>query len=278
MGKEKSQKPHDLNGDEQLEARRRMAPKAAIVYEAIRKEGEIELERNMSALMWSGLAAGLSMGFSFLMEALLAYYLPEARWVPLLSKLGYSIGFLIVVLGRQQLFTENTLTAILPLLSQWRLKTLLKVIRLWLAVMVANLTGAFLFAALLWVMSRFQFNFYPELLSIAQKGNHAGFLDTFISAIFAGWLIALMVWLMPFAETARVGIIIIITYMVGLGGFAHIIAGSVSAIYKVMLTQTTIGYFFTCFFGPALLGNIVGGVAFVAILNYAQISPDQPVP
>ena len=94
------------------EARRRTAPKAAVVYEAIRREGEFELDREMSALVWSGFAAGLSMGFSFLMEALLTYYLPQEKWVPLLSKFGYSIGFLIVVLGRQQLFTENTLTSL----------------------------------------------------------------------------------------------------------------------------------------------------------------------
>lgn len=252
-----------------------MAPKASIVYEAIRSEGEIELERDMSALIWSGFAAGLSMGFSFLMEALLTYYLPKGKWVPLVSKFGYCVGFLIVVLGRQQLFTENTLTAILPLLSRWQPRTLIKVVRLWVAVLAANMVGACIFAALLWALGHYKFNLYPELLMIAQKGTKFGFIDTFFSAIFAGWLIALMVWLMPFAETGRVAIIIIITYLIGLGGFEHIIAGSVDAIYRVILTPTTVGFFFTCFFFPALLGNIVGGVAFVAILNHAQVRPEQ---
>ena len=251
-----------------------MAPKAAIVYEAVRREGEIELSRNISALMWSGFGAGLSMGFSFLMEALLAGYLPDARWVPLLSKFGYSIGFLIVVLGRQQLFTENTLTAILPLLSQWQAEKVFKVLRLWIAVLAANLAGAFIFAVLLWMLGHFKLNLYPELSMIAQKGFQSGFWDTFFSAIFAGWLIALMVWLMPFAETGRVAVIIIITYLIGLGGFAHIIAGSVDALYKVIMTPATMGLFLTSFFLPALLGNIIGGVAFVAILNHAQVVPD----
>ena len=96
-----------LNKAERKDAIRRSAPKATIVYEAIRREGEEELARNTSALIWSGLAAGLSMGFSFLMEALLASGLPDSDRQPLISKFGYCIGFLIVVLGRQQLFTEQ---------------------------------------------------------------------------------------------------------------------------------------------------------------------------
>ena len=262
-------------GRDRKEARRRTAPKAAVVYEAIRREGEFELDREMPALVWSGYAAGLSMGFSFLMEALLTSYLPQAKWVPLLSKFGYSIGFLIVVLGRQQLFTENTLTAVLPLLSHWRMNTMRKMLRLWGAVLGANMAGSVCFALLLWLLCHFGFNLSQELMVIAQKTMGSGFWDTFISAVFAGWLIALMVWLMPFAETARVVIIIIITYLIGLGGFAHIIAGSVGAIYKVMISSATIWFFLANFFIPALLGNILGGVTFVAILNHAQVGAEQ---
>ena len=99
------------------EAEQKSAAGAHIVYKAVLKEGEDELERSVSALAWSGLAAGLSMGFSLVSEGLLRSHLPDAPWRPLITKLGYSVGFLIVVLGRQQLFTENTLTAILPLLQ-----------------------------------------------------------------------------------------------------------------------------------------------------------------
>jgi len=264
-----------LDHIEREEARRRTAPKAAIVYEAIRGEGAVELERNVSALVWSGLAAGLAMGFSFLSEALLVHHLPEAEWVPLLSKFGYSIGFLIVVLGRQQLFTEDTLTAILPLLSHWNMDTGWKVLRLWSAVLGANLIGAFTFALLITGYGHFEFRLNPELHELAQKSMATGFASTFLSAVFAGWLIALMVWLLPFAETGRVTIIIIITYLIGLGGFAHIIAGSVNAIYIVINSPTTIFEFLMRFFLPTLMGNVVGGVGFVAILNHAQVIPDR---
>src|SRR3954447_1483121 len=108
----------DSSETDREEAEERTSPSAHIVYEAIRKEGRHELERKSSSLAWSGLAAGMSMGFSFLTEALLRDHLPDAVWAPLVIKLGYSIGFLIVILGRQQLFTQHTLTVILPLLLQ----------------------------------------------------------------------------------------------------------------------------------------------------------------
>src|SRR5579864_8496178 len=124
----------------------RVAIGAPVVYEAIRREGEDELRRPAAALAWSGLAAGLSMGISFVTEALLTADLPHATWTPLVSRFGYSIGFLIVILGRQQLFTENTLTVILPLLLSKKLSVLMRVLRLWSIVLVCNLVGTFMFA------------------------------------------------------------------------------------------------------------------------------------
>src|SRR5689334_9167725 len=88
------------------EAEERSSPSGKVVYKAILTEGEDELKRSSSALFWSGLAAGLSMGFSLITEGLLHAYLPQAKWTPLITKFGYPMGFLIVVLGRQQLFTE----------------------------------------------------------------------------------------------------------------------------------------------------------------------------
>src|SRR5581483_2356331 len=110
----------DEQQQEREEAEERSAPKGSVVYEAIRQEGEDELSRSTASLAWSGLAAGLSMGFSFVSESILRAHLPESNWRLLVAKLGYGVGFLIVILCRQQLFTENTLTVILPLLRQRR--------------------------------------------------------------------------------------------------------------------------------------------------------------
>lgn len=263
-----------LNSTEMKDARRRSAPNAGVVYEAIRREGEEELSRSTAALVWSGLAAGLSMGFSFLMEGLLSLHIPEAGWKPLVTKFGYCMGFLIVVLGRQQLFTENTLTPVLHLLHCRNRHTLVQTSRLWVTVLAANVAGAAVFALLMHAMGYFQVDLQAELSHIAAKVYASTFLATVLSGLFAGWLIALMVWLLPFAETGRVAIIILVTYVIGLGGFAHIIAGSVNAFYVLMAGDASLVLFLTRFLVPTLMGNIVGGVAFVAAINHAQVDPE----
>lgn len=92
-----------------------------------------------------------------------------------------------------------------------------------------------------------------------------------VRAIFAGWLIALMVWLLPGAESARVSIIIILTYLVGLGGFNHIVAGSTTVFFMVANNYVSWATYFKQFFLPTLLGNIIGGVTLVAALAHAQV-------
>lgn len=253
------------------EADERSAPEALVIFEAIRQEAEYELERPSSALMWSGLAAGLSMGFSMVAQALLGSYLPDAKWTPLLTKFGYSVGFLIIILGRQQLFTENTLTPVLQLFKTKSLDVLKNVGRLWGIVLVANIAGAFLFALAVSNIVIFEPDVYKKFNEIALGTVNSGFSVTFFRAIFAGWLIALIIWLLPFAEQARIWVIIIITYIIGLGEFSHIIAGAVDSLYGVLVQQITFWAFTTRFFIPTLLGNIVGGVALVAAINYAQV-------
>jgi formate/nitrite transporter FocA (FNT family) len=261
-----------LSESEQDEIERRAAIRVVVVHEAIRKEGESELCRPSSALAWSGFAAGLSMGFSLVGEGLIRAHLPEAAWTPLLAKLGYTFGFLIVVLGRQQLFTENTLTAIVPLLMHRTWHCLTNVLRLWTVVLLTNLAGVCVFA---WVIGNTGV-FSPEakeaFSQIGQAALQHSFGTIFLKGIFGGWLIALMVWLLPAAEVARVGIIIIImTYLVGLGELSHIVAGSVETFYLVGTGQTSFGAFLVSYAIPTLLGNIVGGVSIAAALNHAQV-------
>src|SRR5690242_13749862 len=140
-----------LTDQQKQEAESRTKISASVVHETVRRDGDEELRRPISALAWSGLAAGLSMGFSFLAQGLLSAYVPDAQWKPLLTNLGYPLGFLIVIIGRQQLFTENTLTAIIPLLARRNLATLRAVVTLWIVVLIANLAGAHVFA---WVVAR----------------------------------------------------------------------------------------------------------------------------
>ena len=256
---------------EEKQVEERIAITAHVVYETIRREGDEELHRPAAALAWSALAAGLAMGFSFIAEALLASFLPNQPWRQLISRLGYSVGFLIVVLGRQQLFTENTLTAVLPLLLQKEWKVLVRVARLWSVVLCANLVGTFLFALCIAHVAIFDSLVRQSLVDIGVSHLGSSFWVVFVRAIFAGWLIALMVWLLPAAESARVSVIIIVTYLITLGGFNHIIAGSTTMFYLVLMKSISWGTYFTNFFFPTLFGNILGGVSLVAALGHAQV-------
>ena len=260
-----------LTKREQEEAQARSSVTVHVVHEAIRREGEDELKRSATALAWSGLAAGLSMGFSLIGEGLLRSKLPDAPWRPLISKFGYSTGFVLVILGRQQLFTENTLTPILPLLHRRDRATFAAVMRLWIVVFLSNLVGA---AAVAWTLGNTQVFDAPARDAFAQIGGEAiklGFGLVLLRGIFAGWLIAFLVWMLPFAESSRFFVIVALTWLIGIGGFTHVVAGSIevftlAATGAAPWTQALFGYTL-----PALIGNIIGGVSLVAAINHAQV-------
>jgi formate/nitrite transporter FocA (FNT family) len=243
---------------------------AKTTYEVIRREGLHELERSTGALAWSGLAAGLSMGFSFLVEGLLQSHLPDTGWRPLVAKLGYSVGFVIVILGSQQLFTENTLTPIVPLLSHRTMERLRNVLRLWGAVLATNLIGALIFALALATLNVVDPEVHRSLAGISEEAMRAGAGVTLLHAVFAGWLIALMVWMLPAAKPQELWVVVIMTYLVGLGGFAHIIAGATEVFYAGFRGLAGWGDVVLGYLLPTLIGNVLGGVTIVAALNHAQ--------
>ena len=266
----------ELTEHEKQEAEDRTSVKATIVHETIRYDGEEELNRSWQALAWSALAAGFSMGLSLVGMALFRAYLPDAPWRPLLVRLGYPLGFLIVITGRQQLFTENTLTAIIPLLVRRNLSTLWRVARLWIIVLVGNIAGAHFFA---WIVATTQM-FHPEvrnaMFELAKEAADVSFGVAILRGIFAGWLIAMVVWMLAAIDHGRLAVIIIVTYIVGLAGLTHIIAGSVEVLFLVMVGYKTwlavvIGYML-----PTVIGNCIGGASLTAALNHAQAVAGRP--
>lgn len=260
-----------LAKEERRRARARKALGPRIVHEAIRREGEEELGRPLQALAWSAVAAGLSMGFSLLGEAVLRAGLPDAPWRPLVAKFGYSLGFLFVVLGRQQLFTENTLVAILPLLARPSPRALGRVAALWVVVLAGNLVGAAAFAASLAVDRLFSPELHDAFAALGHRALEPGFLGVLGRGIYGGWLIALMVWLLPAARSARFLVIVTVTWLVGAAELSHVIAGSVEVLYLAVTREIGLGTFFLGFLLPAFLGNSIGGVALVAAVNHAQV-------
>jgi formate/nitrite transporter FocA (FNT family) len=263
-----------LTDREREKVEERTAPRAVVVHEIVRQEGEEELSRPFSALACSGLAAGLSMGFSMVAEGLLQAGLPESPWRPLLASFGYALGFLIVILGRQQLFTESTLTAMLPVLYRRDRASVAGLARVWGVVFVANIIGTVIFAFVVAKGEPFRPEAQAAFLELGRHALEGGFAHTLLRAVFAGWLIALMVWLLPTSGSARPLIIMLLTYMVSLGKLSHVIAGSSEAAFAVMAGGAPWADYLLRFLLPTLIGNTIGGVLLVAIVNHAQVTSE----
>jgi formate/nitrite transporter FocA (FNT family) len=260
---------------EEQDIRRRRTPSAGIVYETIRREGEENLGRPALSLWFSGLAAGLSMSLSLVASGTLRSRLPDAPWTGLIVSLGYSVGFIVVILGRQQLFTENTLTPILPLFIKPAFRVFAQVLRLWTVVLAANIAGAAAAAAIVARTPLFGPDMQRALSAVAAEACCKPPAATFENGVMAGWIIALMVWILPAAESSRLWIIVLLTYLVSAGGFSHVIAGSVDVFYGIARGFFTWPDFWMRFFIPTLLGNVTGGLVLVAAFSYGQVAAER---
>ncbi len=243
-----------------------------VIHEIVREDGKRELERSFSGLAWSGLAAGLSIGFSFVMQGEVRAALPDAPWARLVDGFGYCLGFLIVVLGRQQLFTETTLTALVPTLTERTVGVLLGTLRVYAVVLTTNVIGTWVFAAISAQPGLFSPEAYDAMSKISSQAMSHPFWHTVVMGVFAGWLIGLMVWLLPGAGPARPLIIILLTYAIAACEFPHVVAGSVEAAFGVMAGHASLGDYWGRFFVPTLIGNTVGGTVLVALLNHAPLA------
>lgn len=245
--------------------------RAPLIYEIVREEGEQEMRRPLVSLWWSGIAAGLAMGFSLLAEAILENHLPDTSWRPLIANMGYTVGFIIVILGRQQLFTENTITTILPLAAKFSRNTLWCVARLWAVVFAANMVGTFGFALFNTLLPGAIPDVMQAMLGLSREALDKQWFDMFVGAIGAGFLIAALVWVTPSAEGTRIHVIFVFTYLIAIAGFDHIIAGSTEGFLLVLAGEMGILEMILGFTIPVLLGNIIGGTALFSLIAYAQV-------
>jgi len=249
----------------------RSSPRTPVIYEIVCRLGEEEMARPVTSLWWSGVAAGLSISFSLLAQAILQTHLPDAPWRPLITSFGYASGFVMVVLARQQLFTENTITVVLPVMAELNVRNLKSLVRMWGVVFLANMAGtlvAALFCTFTPVIS-------PELrdsmLAISGQLQHLGWAEAVFRAVGAGFLIAAMVWLLPGAESAQFHVIVLMTYLISIAGFTHVVAGSIEAFMLVLNGQMGWWPMLADFFAPVLIGNVIGGTALFALIAYAQV-------
>ncbi len=249
-----------------------------MLHEIIRTQGNQELERSIAALWWSALAAGLTMGLSLMAMGLLNSRLPEHEGFKVIASFGYCAGFLAVILARQQLFTENTLTAVLPIMSKPTLGNFGRLFRLWGVVLVGNLCGTLLVAYVMLHLPIFDQRTDQAFLEIGRKVMENDTGQMFAKGIISGWMIATMVWMIPSMESAKMWIIILITYLMALGDFTHIVVGSAEVSYLVFAGQLSWEDFWMVFAGPTLAGNIIGGSFIFALISHAQVRSETNTP
>jgi len=272
-----------LQGEQAMASTRRQKPAepeleelsdvtTAHIYRAISRSGLHELARPFSALWWSGVGAGLAISLSVLCKGLLTATVPDAPWAPAITNLGYAVGFLVVIMGRMQLFTENTVTPILPLLARPSWSRLAQTARLWAIVFAANMLGTLAAAILMTWGGIVPPPLMEGVLSVSRHYAGVAPLDHLLWGMPAGFMIAALVWMLPRIESAgEVLMITFVTYMIGLGGFSHVVAGSTELFIVVLKGEMAIG---NAVFGgilPALVGNVIGGTVIFAALAYAQV-------
>ncbi|HEX2781555.1 MAG TPA: formate/nitrite transporter family protein [Gemmatimonadaceae bacterium] len=260
------------DAETQYKAREEESLDAATTHEVVRREAQKELDRSPAALAWSGLAAGLAMGFTLVTEGVLRAHLPDAEWRPLVTKLGYAVGFLIVILGSQQLYTENTLEPVVPLLNKPTRERFTKMLRLWGIVFLANVVGTLLFSLYAARTSAFDEKLKAAFLAIGLEALEPSPGTIFLKAIAAGMIIALMVWMLPAAKTAHIWVIGVMAWLVGAASLSHVIVGSVETSYLMWRGAASVGEYLGHFMLPTLLGNTIGGVALVALINHKQVT------
>lgn len=266
---EKEQGKEEIEVDEEL-----LPSRAAAIHEEIRQDGEKELERDGMALLWSAIAAGLSMGASLMAKGIFQVHLSGLPGGFLLENFGYTFGFVIVIMARQQLFTENTVTAVLPVMHKPTRGNFYLLLRLWGFVLLGNLIGTALAALAFDQMPVFDDATHQAFTAISEKVMEHSAGEMFANAVIAGWIIATMVWMFPSAGAAKLFVIIMMTWLVSLGDLAHIVVGSVEVLYLVFSGAISWHEFFWPFALPTLLGNITGGTLIFALISHAQIRND----
>jgi formate/nitrite transporter FocA (FNT family) len=244
-------------------------PSAQEIYKQVEKNAKEELKRSTLSLAISGLTGGIFMGLSALGVGIALAHLGSGAGAFMVSRMFYPLGFIVVILGRSQLFTENTLYPVALVLTQPR--QIWNTMRLWATVLPANVAGALVFAMLAGLTRAMPADVVQAMGALGLEAVHHPAATIFWSGVVGGWIIATAAWLVSGSHsiTGSVMIIWALTFVVGLGNFAHCIATSGEVLIAVLTHQLPWSAY-PQWFGPAVAGNICGGVVMVTLLEYGQ--------
>jgi formate-nitrite transporter family protein len=240
------------------------------IFEKVLENASDELKRSSRALAFSGVAGGMGMGLTGLSVAVAQSLLGDGGWQQFAALLFYPLGFVAVIIGRAQLFTENTLFPVALILTERR--HVVNTLRLWTVVFLANLGGAMLFALVTMKTGALPYDVGIRLAALGIRSVAGSSGHIFWSAVIGGWIIALMAWTVTASHwtIGQVAVVWMLTVVVGMGRFAHCIATSGEILSAVFTSQVAFGtYGHWLLF--ATLGNVLGGVTFVTLLNFGQV-------
>lgn len=234
-----------------------------------------ELSRPADGLALSSLSAGLDIGFGPFLMAVLASLatgsLPPVVMELLLANL-YTIGFIFVVMGRSELFTEHTTLAVIPVLDGQA--SLASLARLWGIVYVVNVVGAAAFAAFAAYVGPAMGVVDPAaFVELGAPLTEHPLPALVAGAVLAGWLMGLVTWLVAAAQDtiSRVLFVWLVTGAIGLAHLPHSIAGTVEVLMALFSGGDVTVVAFGRFLVGSTLGNAVGGAVFVALLKYGHV-------
>ncbi len=245
---------------------------ALAVYSIILREGEEELHRPKTSLWWSGIAAGLGISTSVLMVGVIRGELgPDYPNLQLLQAFGYTFGFVLVIMCRLQLFTENTITVVLPVLANPSWEGFACIARLWALVFAANMVGTFVVAGLAVHGGILSPPVLQGILDISHHVAEIAPMDALLRGIPSGFFIAALVWMLPSAKGSELALIIMFTWLIAAGDFTHVVAGSNEIFTLFFYGELGIVTAFTHHILPMLVGNVLGGTGLFAMLAYGQV-------
>ncbi|EKE45138.1 formate/nitrite family of transporter [Oceaniovalibus guishaninsula JLT2003] len=248
---------------------------ARLIYEVVRRDGLDEMSRPVMSLTFSALAAGILIAFSVLGEAVFRTHLPEhAAWSGLVQSLGYSFGFVLVILGRMQLFTENTISTVLPLMAGPSRHYFICTARLWAIVLSCNVAGCFVAALFIAYSGGVSDDLVAAVRAISEHATSISGWTAFARAIPAGVLIAALVWMLPALPHNGLLLIVMFTWLISVGDFAHVVAGSVEMAFLMVTGHLGVAEGFVGFWLPVLAGNFAGGTAVFTLITWAQVKSE----
>jgi formate/nitrite transporter FocA (FNT family) len=270
-----TQTEKSLTSDEREAVSEHRRLSALTVYSVILREGEEELDRPKTSLWWSGVAAGIGISTSVLVEGILrASSGPGLPYGSAIESLGYAAGFVLVIMSRLQLFTENTITVVLPVLADPSRTRFYRTARLWGIVLLANMVGTFFTAAIAVHGGILSDEILTAVLEISRQMAAMPAETALLRGIPAGFFIAALVWILPSAKGSEVAVIVLFTWLIAAGDFTHVVAGS-NEIFSLVLTgEMDIVSAFAGHILPVLIGNILGGTGLFAMLAYGQIKAE----